>query len=249
MFGWGRGAVPNACLRACAGSCINISICLHISSRHTPHTTCIHGQVFRALGVHMVVRLNAPTYRRRVFKQSGFSHHDLVFDDCSVPPNAVVDSFLKLAEGLGDGQVMAVHCLAGLGRTGTLIALYLMKHLGFTANEAIGWMRICRPGSVIGPQQQFLADQEDRMHQLGAIGASGLGKELGEQTPIGRISSSPSNYTATTGLCQSRLLAEMVTDGMLNRAQQKKEAAGREADAAAGMYVCMHACMYVCMYV
>merc|ERR1719238_1705710 len=72
------------------------------------------------------------------------------------------------------------------------------------------------------------------MHQLGAIGASGLGKELGEQTPIGRISSSPSNYTATTGLCQSRLLAEMVTDGMLNRAQQKKEAAGREADAAAG---------------
>ena len=74
---------------------------------------------------------------------------------------------------------MAVHCLAGLGRTGTLIALYLMKHLGFTANEAMGWIRICRPGSIIGPQQQFLADQEELMHRLGTEGVPGLGTQLG----------------------------------------------------------------------
>jgi len=47
---------------------------------------------------------------------------------------------------------------AGLGRTGTLIACYIMKHYKFTAAEAIAWIRICRPGSIIGPQQEFLVE-------------------------------------------------------------------------------------------
>ena len=63
-----------------------------------------------------------------------------------------------------------MHCLAGLGRTGTLIALYMMKHLGFTANESIAWLRIARPGSVIGPQQSYLVEQEPRMRKLARTG-------------------------------------------------------------------------------
>lgn len=47
---------------------------------------------------------------------------------------------------------------AGLGRTGTLIGCYLIKHFRFTAAEAIAWIRICRPGSIIGPQQNFLEE-------------------------------------------------------------------------------------------
>jgi cell division cycle 14 len=47
---------------------------------------------------------------------------------------------------------------AGLGRTGTLIGAYLMKHHKFTAAEVIAWLRICRPGSVIGPQQNYLEE-------------------------------------------------------------------------------------------
>lgn len=38
-----------------------------------------------------------------------------------------------------------------------------MKHYRFTAAEVIGWMRICRPGMVIGPQQHFLQDVEQKM--------------------------------------------------------------------------------------
>mmetsp|Transcript_12420 Transcript_12420/g.15728 ORF Transcript_12420/g.15728 Transcript_12420/m.15728 type:complete len:109 (+) Transcript_12420:511-837(+) len=44
-----------------------------------------------------------------------------------------------------------------------------MKHYKFTAKEVIGWMRICRPGMVIGPQQHFLQDLEQKMWYEGDI--------------------------------------------------------------------------------
>ena len=41
-----------------------------------------------------------------------------------------------------------------------------MKHHGFAAREAMGWLRIVRPGSVIGAQQQFPCDKEELMREL-----------------------------------------------------------------------------------
>ena len=34
-----------------------------------------------------------------------------------------------------------IYIAAGLGRTGTLIACYMMKHYKFTAAECVGWIR------------------------------------------------------------------------------------------------------------
>ncbi|XP_061233543.1 dual specificity protein phosphatase CDC14B isoform X11 [Neopsephotus bourkii] len=58
---------------------------------------------------------------------------------------------------------------SGLGRTGTLIACYIMKHYRMTAAETIAWIRINRPGSVIGPQQHFLMDKQAELWTEGDI--------------------------------------------------------------------------------
>ncbi|KAM7378745.1 hypothetical protein PAMP_004344 [Pampus punctatissimus] len=111
---------------------------------------------FRQNDVTAVVRLNRKLYEGRRFEDVGFEHHDLFFLDGTTPSDLIIRRFLHVCEST-EGAV-AVHCKAGLGRTGTLIGCYLMKHYRFTAAEAIAWIRICRPGSIIGPQQNFLEE-------------------------------------------------------------------------------------------
>ena len=112
-------------------------------------------EVFKDKGVTCVVRLNrSATYSPDAFTAHGIHHADLAFDDCTCPPANVVERFLDLCDAESGG--IAVHCRASIGRTGTLIAIWLMKHHGFTAMEAISWLRIVRPGCVIGVQQEYL---------------------------------------------------------------------------------------------
>ena len=122
--------------------------------------------ILRQLDVQAVVRLNAPEYRKEAFTDAGLGFVDLYFEDCTCPPADVVAKFMMIAEGLPGA--LAVHCKSGLGRAGTLIALYMIQHYDFTAQEAMGWLRIVRPGSVIGPQQKYLVEREAVMRRTGA---------------------------------------------------------------------------------
>lgn len=108
---------------------------------------------FKENNVTAVVRLNRVEYEAEEFVSNGISHHEMYFIDGTTPPWSIVESFIRVME---TNAVVAVHCKQGLGRTGTLNACYIMKHYDWTADEAIAFIRIQRPGSVVGPQQQFL---------------------------------------------------------------------------------------------
>ncbi|XP_058827489.1 serine-rich adhesin for platelets [Topomyia yanbarensis] len=122
---------------------------------HAPET---YFEYFRKYNVTTIIRLNVKIYDAARFTGAGFTHHDLFFVDGSTPNDAILKKFLTICEQTEGG--IAVHCKAGLGRTGTLIGAYLIKHYNFNALEAIAWLRLCRPGSVIGHQQQWMLSKE-----------------------------------------------------------------------------------------
>lgn len=106
-------------------------------------------------------RLNKKLYDKTHFTERNIDHVEMYFDDGTNPSMEMCREFIDLSDRtISAGGAVAVHCKAGLGRTGTLIGAYLIYKHGFTADEAIAFMRLMRPGSCVGPQQHFLYENQ-----------------------------------------------------------------------------------------
>jgi hypothetical protein len=150
--------------------------------------------ILRGMGVTAVVRLNEPRYPAEALTSRGLAHHSLAFPDCACPPDAVVAAFLRIVDA-APGAV-AARCHAGLGRTGTLIALHLtrMRSCGFGAREAMGWLRIMRPGSVMMRRHRGAAALPLRRRRRAAGPPAGPGRRRrdgrgAQRRPAGRAPS------------------------------------------------------------
>ncbi|XP_015208626.2 protein tyrosine phosphatase domain-containing protein 1 [Lepisosteus oculatus] len=93
-------------------------------------------------------------------RESGFSYLPQVFMDNGIyffnfgMPDFGVSSLIRILDGVKvlafavkEGKV-AVHCHAGLGRTGVLVACYLIYITRVSPSEAIHYVRIKRPCSI-----------------------------------------------------------------------------------------------------
>lgn len=172
---------------------------------------------FEARDIGLVVRLNSHLYPAEYFSALGITHIDMIFDDGTCPSMSLVRRFVNLAHStIGAKKNIAVHCKAGLGRTGCLIGAYLVYRYGFSANEVIAFMRFMRPGMVVGPQQHWLHLHQDTFRQWwleDTIVAAALEKQAQQfhreaqstiRTPTKQRRVTPSSSTLTLTPLHSR---------------------------------------------
>ena len=80
-------------------------------------------------------------------------------EDFSVPTLAQAQRLVgELELGLRQGERLAIHCWAGLGRSGTIAACWQVGR-GMKPRDAIALVRWIRPGAIQNrAQEQFVLD-------------------------------------------------------------------------------------------
>jgi len=113
----------------------------------------------RRKGIGAIVSLDEEGLPDDLVADHGFAYRHYPVDDFSAPSMEQAKAFVQFVdEQLGRGHAVVAHCWAGIGRTGTLLACYLI-HTGHSAREAENMVR--RIGGIESREQEdFLIEFE-----------------------------------------------------------------------------------------
>jgi atypical dual specificity phosphatase len=86
----------------------------------------------------------------------GLEYLHVPTEDLSAPDIEKIDTAVNfIEEKIRNKEPVMVHCAAGIGRTGTILACYLIKYQKMSAKEAIEKVREERPGSIQSESQEI----------------------------------------------------------------------------------------------
>jgi atypical dual specificity phosphatase len=107
----------------------------------------------RKQGIEVLMSLTEDRPRRDWVEQANLLVFHEPLEDMEAPTQEQLDRCVSaIQRALERNMGVAIHCGAGLGRTGTVLAAYLVAK-GMDANTAISRVRRLRPGSIETEEQ------------------------------------------------------------------------------------------------
>jgi atypical dual specificity phosphatase len=108
----------------------------------------------RGNGIEILVSLTEDPLPRPWVNDAGLMSVHVPVPDLAAPTDRQFDTVLDtLLRAKRTGMGAAVHCHAGLGRTGTILAAYFVA-AGTDPDEAMQKVRTLRPGSIESGEQE-----------------------------------------------------------------------------------------------
>jgi atypical dual specificity phosphatase len=102
----------------------------------------------REQGIELIVSLSEEPLRRDWINEAGLMRIHVPVVDMTAPSQEQLDQCLSAIKRANERNMgVVVHCSAGLGRTGTLLACYFVQQ-GMNAKNAVARVRRMRPGSI-----------------------------------------------------------------------------------------------------
>jgi atypical dual specificity phosphatase len=119
----------------------------------------------RKQGAEVLLSLTEDPPRRDWVNDAGMMLVHVPVIDMEAPTQEQLDHAVSTITRANDqGIGVAVHCGAGLGRTGVVLACYFITK-GLTARDAITRVRRMRPGSIETDEQADAVQEFGRRHQ------------------------------------------------------------------------------------